>query len=58
MKTGVVTQAVRYRMTLLDLIIALQDGCRSDTELVAVITQLVNTGRVVLCGTFATRHIG
>ena len=45
------------RVTLLELVQAVQDSCRSDTEVVAVITHMVNTGRVVLRGTFARAHI-
>jgi hypothetical protein len=45
------------RLTLLELVQAVQDSCRSDTEVVAVITHMVNTGRVVLRGTFARARI-
>ena len=45
-------------MTLLELVVALQDHCGSDAELVAVAARLVNTRRVLLCGTFAGRRIG
>jgi len=45
------------RVTLLELIWVVQDTCRSDAEVVAVITHMVNTGRVVLRGTFAKRRI-
>jgi len=45
------------RVTLLELVQAVQDNCRSDAEVVAVITHLVNTGRVVLRGTFAHARI-
>ena len=41
------------RVTLLQLVQAVQDNCGSDAEVVAVITHLVKTGRVVLGGTFA-----
>jgi len=44
------------RTTLLDLVQAVQDHCRSDAEVVAVIMHMVNTGRVVLCGSFAGRR--
>ena len=44
-------------VTLLDLIRAIQDTCGSDAEVVAVIRHMVNTGRVVLGGTFAGRRI-
>lgn len=45
------------RVTLLELVQAVQDSCRSDTEVVAVITHMVNTGYVVLRGTFANTRI-
>lgn len=43
--------------TLLELVQVVQDSCTTDGEVVAVVTHLVNTGRVVLCGTFAGRRI-
>jgi hypothetical protein len=43
------------RVTLLELVQAVQDNCRSDAEVVAVIMHMVNTRRVVLRGIFA-RH--
>jgi len=45
------------RVTLLELVQAVQDSCRSDTEVVAVITHMVNTGYVVLRGTFRNARI-
>jgi hypothetical protein len=45
------------RTTLLALVRAVQDNCRSDAEVIAVITHMVNTGRVVLSGSFARRRI-
>jgi len=45
------------QVTLLDLVQAVQDFCRSDAEVVAVVTHLVNTGRVILCGNFAGMRI-
>ena len=45
------------RTTLLELVRAVQDNCRSDAEVIAVITHMVNTGRVVLRGSFARRRI-
>ena len=45
------------RTTLLELVQAVQDQCRSDAEVIAVITHLVNTRRVILCGTFARMRI-
>ncbi len=44
------------RTTLLDLITAVQDCTRSDEEVIAVITHMIHTGRVVLTGTFAGRR--
>ena len=41
------------RVTLLELIQAVQDNCGSDAEVVAVITHMINTGRVILRGNFA-----
>jgi len=45
------------RTTLLELVRAVQDTCRSDAEVIAVIAHMVNTGRVVLQGNFARRRI-
>ena len=45
------------RVTLLELIQAVQDNCGSDAEVVAVITHMINTGRVTLCGNFARAPI-
>ena len=45
------------RVTLLELVQAVQDSCRSDAEVVAVITHLVNTRRIILRGTFASARI-
>ena len=45
------------RTTLLEPARAVQDTCRSDAEVIAVITHMVNTRRVVLAGTFARRRI-
>ena len=42
----------RY-LTLLELVQTVQDTCRTDTEVVAVVVHLINTGRVVLRGNFA-----
>ena len=41
------------RVTLLQLIHAVQQHARSDDEVVAVVAHLVNTGQVVLRGNFA-----
>ena len=49
--------ATQARTTLLELVQTIQDTCGSDAEVVAVITHLVNTGRVVLRGSFAGERI-
>ena len=41
------------RITLLELVQAIQDHCSSDDEVVALITHLVNSRRVILRGNFA-----
>jgi hypothetical protein len=41
------------RSTMLDLVQAVQDSTRTDAEAVAVIVSLINSGRVVLTGSFA-----
>jgi hypothetical protein len=43
--------------TLLELIEAIQDGTDDDTEVVATVTHLVNSGRVALCGIFRGARI-
>lgn len=45
-------------ITLLELVQTVQDFCRTDVEVVAVVTHLVNSGRVVLSGNFAHSRIG
>jgi hypothetical protein len=45
------------RTTLLELVQTVQDQCASDAEVIAVITHLVNTRRVMLCGSFARMRI-
>jgi hypothetical protein len=42
---------------LLELVQVVQDSCRSDAEVVAVIAHMVNTGRVILCGNFPRARI-
>ena len=39
------------RVTLLELVQAVQDTCRSDAEVIAVIAHMVKTGRLVLLAT-------
>jgi hypothetical protein len=45
------------RLTLLELVQLVQRQRRSDAEVISLITYLVNTGRVVLRGTFAGGRI-
>ena len=45
------------RMTLLELVQAIQDHTRSDNEVVAVVAYLINSGRVTLRGIFAGRQV-
>jgi hypothetical protein len=40
------------RSTLLELVEAVSDYTESDTETVATVVHLVNSGRVQLCGNF------
>ena len=42
---------------MLALVQAVQDSACSDDEVVAIIAHLINSGRVVLTGTFAGRRI-
>ena len=44
---------VPCRTTLLQLVFALRDGAEDDAHLVEMAAQRVNSGEVVLCGTFA-----
>ena len=39
-------------VTLLDLVTAVARSARTDAEVVATVVDLVNSGRVRLCGTF------
>lgn len=39
-------------ITLLDLVSAVSEYARTDTEVVATVVHLVNSGAVRLCGTF------
>lgn len=43
--------------TMLDLVQKLQCRVRSEDEVVAVVSHLINTGRAVLAGTFAGQRI-
>jgi len=42
----------RLRSTLLELVEAVSDSAATDTEIVATVVYLVNSGRVQLCGNF------
>ena len=44
-------------MTLLDLVMVVQDQSDSDDEVVATVTHLVNSGAVRLCGNFRGARI-
>jgi hypothetical protein len=44
-------------MTMLDLVIAVQDHARTDAEVVATLAHLINSGAVRLCGTFKGARI-
>ena len=45
------------KYTLLDLVQAVRDYAANDTEVVAMVTYLINSGKVRLCGTFAGAKI-
>jgi hypothetical protein len=51
------TMATPSKLTLLDLVHAISDWAASDTETVATVAYLINSGRVVLSGTFAGAKI-
>ena len=42
--------------TLLDLVSAVAKYARSDSELIATVAYMVNSGRVQLCGNFKGAH--
>ncbi len=46
-----------HRTTMLSLVQVVQDYTESDEEAVALIAHLLNSGRVVLIGTFAGQRI-
>ena len=50
-------KVIRRRTTLLNLVQAIQDHARSDAEVVAVITHMLRTRRVVLTGTVAGQRV-
>jgi hypothetical protein len=47
----------RCSLTLLELVWLIQVSAHSDAEVVAILKELVNTGSVVLAGTFAGARI-
>ncbi len=47
----------QWYLTLLELVFLVQVGTRSDTEVVEIATDLINSGCVVLTGSFAGRRI-
>jgi hypothetical protein len=49
--------ATPNRATLLDLVVTVQDFARSDEEVVQVISHMLESGLVVLCGSFAGRKV-
>lgn len=46
-----------YQSTLLELVQIVQRQCRSEREVAKLITRLVNSGRVVLTGSFVGERI-
>ena len=56
---GIARAAMRSRRasTLLELVQSIQQQVASDTDVVAIVTWLVNTGAVVLTGNFAGQRI-
>jgi hypothetical protein len=49
--------AAPRKCTLLDLVWTIGDGATSDAEVVATVAYLINSGKVLLCGTFAGAKI-
>lgn len=45
------------KLTLLDLVQVISDCAASEAETVATVAYLINSGRVLLCGTFAGARI-
>ncbi len=44
---------MRTETTLLDLVTAVSQSARSETEVIATVVHMVNSGMVRLCGNFA-----
>jgi hypothetical protein len=51
------TMMTPYKSTLLDLVQTINDYATSDDEVVATVSYLVNSGKVLLCGNFAGARI-
>jgi hypothetical protein len=51
------TMATPSKLTLLDLVQAVSDCTASEAETVATVAYLINSGKVLLCGTFAGAKI-
>ena len=49
--------ATLHKCTLLDLVQTVSDCATSDAEIVATVAYLINSGKVLLCGTFAGARI-
>ena len=49
--------ATSYTSTLLELVQAVSEYASTDNEIVATVTHLINSGNVLLCGTFAGARI-
>ena len=49
--------ATPYKSTLLDLVQTVSTYATSDQEIAATVASLVNSGQVLLCGTFAGAKI-
>ena len=45
------------KITLLDLVQTVSQFAKDDTEIVAIVAHLINSGRVQLCGNFAGAKI-
>jgi hypothetical protein len=48
---------IRKESTLLELVQSVSESSLTDDEVVTIVTYLVNSGRVRLCGTFAGAKI-
>jgi hypothetical protein len=48
---------IRKESTLLELVQSISDSALTDDEVVTIVSYLINSGRVRLCGTFAGAKI-